>query len=208
MSVLVGVIAVAVVAWFAAGTIWNVRKGSELMRWMQGGLAALGERTTVRWLGSTAVEMGLRDAKAPFSAVTLVIFLAPRDLPWMSLLGRARGDTLIVRGVLRRSPALELEALDPASWSGREALPRVPREWLVRQSAARGGVVVHYGSAAALARADALLDLAQRSGLRVRRLSLRRTEPHFQVHVAFPDGGQPAREFFDAVRALAELALS
>jgi hypothetical protein len=213
MSELIGVAAVAVVAWFAAGTIWNVRKGSALMRWMQGGpdggLRALGERTTVRWLGSTAVEMVLSDAKPPFAAVTLVIFLEPRDLPWWPI-SRARGrrDTLIVRGVLRRAPALELEALDPLSWSGRDALARVPREWLVREAAAPGGLVVHHASAGALARADQLLALAGRAGLALKRLSLRRTEPNLQIHVDLPDGSQPAREFFEAVHTLAELALS
>ena len=123
------------------------------MRWMQGGLPVLGERTTVRWLGSTAVEMVIRDGKAPFAGVTLVIFLEPRDVPWMWALGRSRGrrDTLIIRGVLRRAPEVELEALDPASWSGRDALRRVPPEWPVRQAAAAGGVVVHHASAAALA---------------------------------------------------------
>ena len=39
---LVGVAAVLVVAWFAAGTIVNVRKGRALMRWMQDGLPLLG----------------------------------------------------------------------------------------------------------------------------------------------------------------------
>ncbi|MGZ5034860.1 MAG: hypothetical protein ACXWAC_16815 [Usitatibacter sp.] len=209
MTELVGIVAVAVVAWFAAGTFWNVRKGSALMRWMHGGLPALGSRTTVRWLGSTAVEMGLRDVKAPFSSVTLVIFLEPRDLPWWALSRmRGRRDTLIIRGVLRKAPALELEALDPASWSGRDALRRVPREWFVRAPEAPGRLVVHSASAAALARADALLALAERSGMAVRRFSVRRTEPNFQIHVALPDGGQPAREFFEAVHALAELALS
>ncbi|HUK62485.1 MAG TPA: hypothetical protein VLV15_04100, partial [Dongiaceae bacterium] len=79
-----------------------------------GGLSALGGRTTVRWLGSTAVEMVLSDAKAPFAAVTLVIFLEPRDLPWWPI-SRARGrrDTLIIRGVLHQAPAVELEALAP-----------------------------------------------------------------------------------------------
>ncbi len=37
---------------------------------------------------------------------------------------------------MRRAPAVEFEALDPASWSGRDALPRVPPEWAVRQAAA------------------------------------------------------------------------
>ena len=209
MSVLVGVIAVVVVAWFAAGTIWNVRKASVLMRWMQGGLAALGERTTVRWLGSSAIEMAIREGRNPFASVTIVIFLEPRDLPWWAL-SRARGrrDTLIVRGILRRSPALELEALDPASWSGRDTLPRVPPDWLVRQRAAPGGLIVHHSSAGALAHAYALLALIQRAGLVVMRLSVRRTEPHFQLHVRLPDCRQPASDFFKAVRDLAERALA
>jgi hypothetical protein len=206
----IGIAAVAVVAWFAAGTIWNVRQGRLLLRWMQGGLQLLGERTTVRWLGSTAVEMVIRDGKAPFASVTLVIFLEPRDMPWMWALGRSRGrrDTLIIRGVLRKAPAVELEALEPASWSSRDALPRVPRDWSLRRPESPGGVVVHYPSDAALARADALLAQAQRAGLAVRRLSLRRTEPNFPLHVALPDRRQQARAFFEAVHTLAERALA
>jgi hypothetical protein len=213
MTELVGIAAVAVVAWFAAGTIWNVHLGRELMRWMQGGpeggLRVLGSRTTVRWLGSTAVEMVIREGNAPFAGVTLVIFLEPRDLPWMWALGRSRGrrDTLIVRGALRRAPTPELEALHPLSWSGRDALPRVPREWLVRHATSPGDVVVHYPSAAALEHAEALLALAERAGLAVRRLSVRRTEPNFQLHVPLPDRRKPAREFFEAVHGLSELAL-
>ncbi len=209
MNALVAVLAVAVVAWFAAGTVWNIRTGRALMRWMQGGLPALGEHTTVRWLGSTAVELAIRDGKAPFATVTVVIFLEPRDLPWMWAIGRGRGrrDTLIIRGLLRRVPPLELEALDPASWSGRDALPRVPSEWQVRPAAARGDAVVHHADAAALARADALLALARQAGMAVARLSVRRTEPNFQIHTPLPDSRQPARAFFDAVRGLAERAL-
>jgi len=210
MTELIGIVAVAVVAWFAAGTIWNIRKGRLLMRWMQSGLPMLGERTTVRWLGSSAVEMVIRDGKAPFAKVTLVIFLEPRDVPWMWALGRSRGrrDTLIVRAMLRRTPEVEFEALDPASWSGRDALPRVPQKWLVRQVESPGGIIVHYESAVGRTQADALLGLAQRAKLAVRRLSLRRTEPNFQLHVSLPDRRQPARDFFEVVLGLAERALS
>jgi hypothetical protein len=210
MTELIGIVAVAVVAWFAAGTIWNVRKGRLLMRWMQSGLPMLGKRTTVRWLGSSAIEMMIGDGKAPFANVTLVIFLEPRDVPWMWALGRSRGrrDTLIIRGVLRRSPEVEFEALDPASWSGCDALPRIPPEWPVRQVAGLGGLVVHYASAEALTDAEAMLGLAQHAILAVRRLSLRRTEPNFQLHVSLPDRWQPAREFFEVVHTLAERALS
>lgn len=198
MTGLVGTAAVLLVAWFAAGTIWNVRRGSALMRWMQDGLPRLGERSTVRWLGSSVVEMNIAEAQHPFASAALVIFLEPRDLPWWPL-SRARGrrDTLIVRGILRAAPALELEALDPGSWSGREALARIPREWPGRKDLLH----VRGENAAAIERAEALL--ARAGGLEVKRLSVRRAAPHFQLHVALPDRGMAAREFFDTVHALA-----
>lgn len=209
MTELVAVAAVAVVAWFAAGTIWNVRKGRALLRWMQGGLPALGSRTTMRWLGSTAVELVIREARPPFAGVTVVIFLEPRDLPWWPLSRlRGRRDTLIVRGMLRRVPAVEFEALDPLSWSGRDALPRVPPEWPVRGASVPAGVVVHHGGAVALTQADALLELAQRAGLAVRRLSVRRTEPNLQLHLPLPDCRRAAPDFFEAVRSLAERVMA
>jgi hypothetical protein len=210
MTEFIAIAAVAVVGWFAAGTIWNVSKGRALMRWMQGGLPALGGRTTVRWLGSTAIEMVIRDAKAPFTSATVVIFLEARDVPWIWAFGRSRGrrDTLILRGALRQAPAVELEALAPVSWSGRDALPRVPPDWPVRQAEAPGGLIVHHASTAALERADVLLAMAQRARLAVARLSVRRTEPNFQLHVALPDRRQPACDFFEAVHAIADRAFA
>jgi hypothetical protein len=209
MTELIAIAAIVLVAWFSAGTIWNVSRGRALMRWMQDGLPALGERTTVRWLGSSAVEMVIRDGKTPFASVTLVVFLEPRDVPWMWALSRSRGrrDTLIIRGVLREPRQIEFEALDPASWSGREALKRVPQDWPVRESDASGDLVVHHASAEALAHADTLLAQARRAGMAVKRLSIRRTEPHFQLHVSLPDKRQPVRDFFAAVHAIAKRAL-
>lgn len=210
MTELLAIAAIVVVTWFAAGTIFNVHTGREAMRWMQGGLPALGQRTTVRWLGSSVVEMVIREGNAPFASAALVIFLEARDTPWMWALGRGRGrrDTLIIRAVLRRTPKVEFEALDPASWSGRDTLPRLPANWPVRQRESPAGISVHYDSAQGLTLADALLALAQRSKLAVRRLSLRRTEPHFQLHVSLPDRRQPARDYFEAVHSLVERALS
>lgn len=200
MSSLIGVAAVAIVAWFAAGTAWNVRAGRALLRWMQDGLPLLGARTTVRWLGSSVVEMILNEANAPFGKVAVVVFLEPRDLPWWPLSRmRGRRDTLILRGVFGKIPSIELEAIDPASWSGRDALPRVPREWPVRD-------VHEFKIFGEEKRAAALLELCARAGLAVRRLSVRRTEPNFQIHVDLPDTRRPAREFFETVRALAEAA--
>jgi hypothetical protein len=198
-----------VLAWFVAGTIWNVRRGRTLMRWMQQGLPLLGDRTTVRWLGSTAVEMVIRQARAPFEQAALVIFLEPRDVPWMWALARARGrrDTLILRGHLRRPPRVDLEALDAGSWSARDARRGLSGEdWSVRAPAARGALEVWTKTPAALARADELLELARGARLGVRRLSARRSEPHLTLHLAPPAEAGSAADFFEAVRSLAEKA--
>jgi hypothetical protein len=127
---------------------------------------------------------------------------------WAIARSRGRRDTLIIRGMLRRTPMTELEVLDPASWSGREVQGRVPPDWPVAQP--DGGVlVVHHATQAALAGADTLMKQAQDAGLSVKRLSVRRTGPNFQVHVELPDQGrQRARDFFGTVRSLAERALA
>jgi hypothetical protein len=211
VTALLAAIAIVLVGWFAAGTVLNVRRASALMRWMQGGLPLLGERTTVRWLGSTAVELVIARARPPFQQVTLVIFLEPRDMPWMWALARRGGrrDTLILRARLQRPPADDLEVLDPQSWSGKDALRRVGgSEWSVREGAGPGDLPVRHVGETALARADALVALARRAGLTVRRLSVRRAEPHLQLHVAPPSVGGPPAEFFQAVRALGERALA
>ncbi len=208
MTPLLAALAVTFVAWFAAGSTWNVRRGREAMRWMQAGLPVVGERTTVRWLGTSAVELAIAAARAPFEAVTIVVFLEPRDVPWMWALARSRGrrDTLIVRARLRGAPVEDLEALDRTSWSGREALRRVDARWSVREPATDDGLATFYAAPAALARADALLDVAARAGMAVRRLSLRRGDRRLELHVALPPPAVPARRFFEAVRALGERA--
>ncbi len=199
-----------VMVWFAAGSIWNVRKGKATIRWMQGGLHLLCERTTVRWLGTTAVELALVKPKAPFEGVTLVIFLEPRDVPWLWGFSRSRGrrDALIVRGKLRRAPHGDLEALDRSSFAGRDALRHMANErWSVREAAAEGMRPVYYKVEGTLPLADDLLELARAGGLTVRRLSVRRAEPHLQLHIDLPAESAPAADVFAAVRMIGDRAL-
>jgi hypothetical protein len=202
------VLAIAVVAWFAAGSIANIRRGREALRWMQGGLPVLGARATVRWLGTTAVQLLLREPRPPFQEVTVIVFLEPRDLPWTWAFARARGrrDLLIVRAQLRDAPRLDLEVVERRSWSGREVLHRLASsEWTAR-SPEIGGVAVLSRTPAALARADPLAALAARTGVAVRRIAVRRGTPHLQLHLDLPGPDVPADALFQAVRAIGEEA--
>ena len=139
------IVVIAVVGWFALATQRNVRKGNDALRWLQDGLKLLGEKTNLRWLGSSVVELTIPSAKEPFRQAEVVVVLEPRDVPFLWWYYRARGrrDLLIVRGQLRRTPGFEFEALDPRCWTyarHREAgtVPQLEPGHAARIVAARG----------------------------------------------------------------------
>ncbi len=113
------IVVIAVMGWFALATQRNVRKGNDALGWLQDGLKLLGEKTNLRWLGSSVVELKIQSAKEPFHQAEVVVVLDPRDVPFLWWYYRARGrrDLLIVRGELRRTPGFEFEALDLRCWT-------------------------------------------------------------------------------------------
>jgi hypothetical protein len=200
---------VVLLGFFAVGSAANVRRGNAVLKWMQGGLKQIGDKATVRWLGTTSVDLVLAKAKGPFERASLVVFLEPRDLPWLWAVSRYRGrrDTLILRALLGRPPLEELELLDRESWSGREALSGMKEErWSVREPSAPGELPAYYKFETALGRAAALLAPVRSAGMAVRRLSVRRAEPHLTLHVDLPAASADAAGFFEAIRALGEAA--
>ena len=175
---------------------------------MQGGLPRLGDKTTLRWLGSSAVQLGIDRARAPFRRAEVIVVLEPRDVPWLWLPARWRGrrDMIIVRGQLTSAPKFEYDVLAPGSWSERERLVRSSgREWEAEDLGD-----AHFRAPAAtrpLSRriAPAALAAARQVGPTVWRLSSRRDYPQLELHMAVPD---PARDdpkaFFAALPTLAE----
>ena len=123
-------VVVFVVGWFAIGTQYNVRKGHQAMRWLQEGLPTIGEKTTLRWLGSSVVELKIQQAKPPFSQATVLFVLEPRDVSvtWAFSRWRRRRDLFIFRAGLRSQPHAELEVFDPASWSTRSLARQLESE--------------------------------------------------------------------------------
>jgi hypothetical protein len=193
---------------FALGTRRNIQKGNDILRWLQGGLPVLGTRTSFRWLGSSAVVLTIVQANEPFRQAEVVVVMEPRDvmLWWLWSRRRGRRDFLILRGILRRAPSFDLEAADAAGWTGRDRLRRPDPESWERADWGPGSPTVAHGPGADPAVARRLwTDLAEASS-GVWRLSVRRREPHLEVHVLPPAAATPAerliRTFADVGRAV------
>jgi hypothetical protein len=202
------VLLLVVMLWFTWGTQHNISRGNHLLRWLQGGLPLVGRKSTLRWLGSSAVELGIVEPNPPFAEVTVVVVLEPRDVPWFWAWARARGrrDFLIFRARLSRSPWLELEAGDPSGWTGSERLDRLDEEAWVAADWGRPGLrVLHAAGADPEVVRPIFVRLAEASG-GVWRLSVRREPPHVEIHVAAPDleradAALLVRAFVDLARA-------
>jgi hypothetical protein len=202
-SVAIGAILV-VMLWFALGTQRNIRKGNDLLRWLQGGLPILGRRTTLRWLGSSVVQLGIVEPQAPFREATVAIVLEPRDVPvlWAFARSRGRRDFLIIRTNLTRAPGFSMDVRDPRGWTGRlenrneaDDLGE-PQDW-------PGGYVAHIGHGAdqAVVR-SAWSRLAKASG-GVWRLTVQPVVPHVEVHFRPPPEQATADVILAPIRELA-----
>jgi hypothetical protein len=201
-SALLLILLVAVMLWFALGTQRNIKRGNETLRWLQGGLPLLGRRTTMRWLGSSAVVLRIAEAREPFREAEVVMVLQPRDLPLMWAFSRRRGrrDFLILRGWLRSAPAFEVEAGDARGWTGRDRLKRLDTEaWREASWNEEHVRVLTSGDAEPMAPRRAWEALAAASG-GVWRLSVRREHPHLEVHVLPPDLAFPAERLVETFR--------
>lgn len=199
---------VFVMGWFAFGVIYNLRLGDRMLRWIQSGLPRVGERTKLRWLGTSVVELVIEKARMPFKRLDTLLVLSPRDVPWMWILASYQGrrDTIIFRAHLNRAPSLEFDLADPSSWTGKMVL---------KQSSERGWQSGRYEklqlmtppgtfvkAESALKSFDASVRLITPT---LWRFSVRRTAPHLELHFAFPNRNTDATQMIEALRNLARL---
>lgn len=200
---------VIIMGWFAFGVVYNLRRGDALLKWMQNGLPRIGQRTTFRWLGTSVAELIIAHAKKPFRRLETLVVLKPRDVFWMTIIAYLQGreDIVIFRAQLSTVPLVDLELIDPKTWSGRDALKQmVERKWESKT----------YQDMLLLAPIG-LLDLAttvldklavpmKNLSPRYARLRLRRdaSRPNLELHMPFPAyRTSDAAHFFDALRELA-----
>lgn len=208
-TILVVVVAV-VMLWFALGVIYNIRRGERLLRWAQGGLPLVGERTTFRWLGSSVAELIIARGKGAIRRLELLVVLAPRDLVWNWAIAALRGrkDILILRLDLAGPPRLAFDLADPNTWTGRMVLQDAARrEWQTQdyQGQVLAAAPGHLKLAAGML--ERLQEAFGQVSPRYVRISLRRETPHLELHLPFPDTpGRRADEFFAALQVLARQA--
>jgi hypothetical protein len=197
---------IVVMLWFSLGTRRNIRRGNELLRWLQDGLPLLGRRTTFRWLGSSAAVLRIQAASAPFREAEVVVVLEPRDvaLLWAWSRRRGRRDFLILRGRLRQAPRFELEAGDDRGWTGGDRLKRLDLEaWREEDWGIEHIRAVHSPEADPGAAREAWTALQAASG-GVWRLSVRREHPHLEAHVLPPEPTASAEPLIRAFREVGQ----
>jgi len=192
-------VVITIVGWFALGTHVNVRKGHRFLEWLQGGLPLIGEKTTLRWLGSSVVHLQVEKAHEPFRRVEVLIVLEPRDVPPLWLLSRLRGrrDLLIVRTQLRSAPRIQVEILRSDTWSTASVEHEVKQQqW---QRVERPPYQVY----ALQPGADVgeLLAAAGQAGLPVNRIGVRRANNTLELHWQLPGRAADA-----SARAVVEAA--
>jgi hypothetical protein len=201
--VLFVLVVIFIVGWFAVGTHYNVRKGEDALRWLQQGLPLVGEKATLRWLGSSIVELKVQQAKTPFRDAAVLVVLEPRDVALLWWIARLRGrrDLLVFRGTLQRAPRVELVAADQHAWALGGSDPRMKTEQWSSQSVPPLTIYspANFSSAAAVA------NLAADDGCPVVRVSVRRTAPNLEVQWRLADlRRQSSRDMVEILRRLAD----
>ncbi len=198
-------VAIIFLGWFALGTQLNVRKGNQVLRWLRDGLSLVGERTTLRWLGSSAIELKVNSARNPLRKVEIFILLEPRDVPFLWWFYRALGrhDLLIVRIQLQAMPAFEFEALDPRAWATRRVQRELRTKRWIRLATPPHSPLVVYAEGEARA-ASELLALAALPELSLVRFVVRRAVPNLELQWRLRGfAGLPAQRVFETVQRIA-----
>ncbi len=199
----------AFMGWFVVGTQWNVRQGDRVLKWLRQGLPLVGERSTMRWLGSSVVELKMAKAKDPFRTAETLIVFEPRDVAFLWAWARLRGrrDLLIFRSQLRSAPTFEMEVFDPHGWTAPNLRQKV-KEWTPLDLSAMSSMVGYYSGNLDPQVAKRLVDTAARSGGKLMRVSVHRSVPNLEVHWLLPNPGTcSARDLFLKVRQLSEEAV-
>ncbi len=200
-------VAVVFLGWYAVGTQFNVRLGNNVLKWLREGLRrTVGEKATLRWLGSSVVEVKIDKAKDPFRSAEVLVVMEPRDILFFWWWGRMRGrrDLLIFRAQLSRAPGFDLEVHLPRAWAAPNLKNQSPH-WTAVQGGLSNGMEADYRGQLSPYTINHLVVTAGMDGLTLSRLAVRRAVPNLEVHYLLPRFDQvPAQRVLDSLRLLTD----
>jgi hypothetical protein len=182
LAISVTVAAVLVTSWYLIFSRYNRKRSLVVLRWLEAALGGQGHVVGVQWLTPSRIHVPLRLSSSVFQRASVVVDLAPRELPLHWLLRRWRKQQEIVTfsADLDVSPQMNLE-LHTHRWCGRtrRRLSTDVNRWNVEQSTPLvltsraewelGGVM------------NSLLATPHRDFLSLR---IRRRSPHLEARVA------------------------
>lgn len=199
-------LALIVMGAFGIGTLVNIRKGDQMLKWLRGGMPIVGERATMRWLGSSVVEVKVTKSHAPFRTAETLVVLEPRDvlILWAWTRWQGRRDLMIFRSQLNSAPKFELEILNPRGWTTHRTERDVKKKnW---RSITMADTPLHiYQSGDERVDVQRLIDLASPEGSQLVRVSVHRSVPNLEVHWLMPKVNQDnAQTWFTNLKKLAQ----
>lgn len=201
---------ILILGWFAIGTQWNVRKGDSVLKWLQDGLPVIGERATMKWLGSSVLELKIEKANTPFNTAETLVVFEPRDVVFLWGWARLRGrrDLFVFRSELHSEPQFEIEAIEPGAWStgGIEKSVKKNR-WRHLEAAAGappGQLSIYCPDGDNASEALDFVGKASRSGKKLIRLSIRRDKQTLELQYPLSQANTiSAKELFSGIKRLA-----
>jgi hypothetical protein len=127
--------AVALVGlWYICLAIYNHRRGTRALRWVEVACSHRGQVTQARWLGASRLQARLRFAAHWFENARVTIRLKPRPLPvqWLLSAWHKQRETLTFEADLDEAPGVRLEVLRHRWLTHRDnQLIRKSRNWTV-----------------------------------------------------------------------------
>lgn len=202
---------IALLLWYVIGTQYNLRLGRRALKWLQRGLPLLGEKATLRWQGTSLVELKIPKARDPFRSAEVIILLEPRDIPPLWWLARRRGgrDLLIFRSQLRSAPHFDLDARSQKI--GIELTDHQNgshNKWTPVQGGLANSMNADYRGALSPFSINRLIVQASMDGPTLTRLVVHRAVPNLEVHFLLPNFEQVStRRMFESLRQLGEEVL-
>lgn len=110
---LVIILAFLFVGWYIVGAQWQRRVALAYVRTLGEAartLARDGRAPNIKWLGSSGFQLLVPSAVDPFTKLSIVTLLAPREALalWLVAVARRRGDRVVVRADLAQRPRVDV----------------------------------------------------------------------------------------------------